>query len=163
MSETKVVVMRGLVGAGKSHYAAGMMETFVLDSPFKTAFKFSADDYHIKDGKYQFDPKHQGAAHAWCFKQYLTRLNCTETVDRLLIVDNTNLFAWEAAPYVQAANAYGVPCEVITLMCDPYVAWRRQTHNVPAKTFWAMYAALLQETMPPSWNHTVITQEGDHE
>ena len=71
--------------------------------------------------------------------------------DTVLLVDNTNLSAWEISPYVQVASAYEMPCQIVTMKCDPEVAFNRQVHGVPKKNYDHMVRNLEHRWLPPFW------------
>ena len=154
-----VRIYRGLPGSGKDYHCTGTLTT---DQGVKLYEMFSADLFW--GPKYEFDPKRIGEAHAWCYFSYLQFLHAyKEMFDYLdkvhinyLVVNNTNIRAYEIAPYVQAANAYELTHEIITLVCDPKVACERNIHKVPANVIFSMYQGLLEERLPPFWNHTVM-------
>jgi len=122
-----LLVMQGQSGSGKS----------TLAEKFKIWFEAlghevvicSTDDQFKIDGVYKFDPTKLGAYHAINQKLATTNLEAGKTV----IVDNTNLQAWEGKPYVEAAvrlnipvffhraegnftNTHGVPEDKVSLM-----------------------------------------------
>jgi hypothetical protein len=67
-------------------------------------------------------------------------------------VDNTNTTAAEIAPYYRIAQVWGHSVKVIRLHIDPFQALLRNTHNVPVGTVMAMYARMMNDTLPPFWN-----------
>lgn len=138
----KVVIMRGLPGSGKSHYAK---------KNFPGAITLSSDHYFINsDGEYVYDPAKIGSAHAWCFKSFVKCLMECVSIDAL-VVDNTNISAVEIAPYVMAANAFGVKdVSIVTVQCDPKKAHARNKHGVPEDIILKM-AAGLELPLPPWW------------
>ncbi len=154
-----VYIYRGLPGSGKSTQ---------LNSNHPKSRKycraFSADYFWIgPQGEYNFDPKKIGEAHAWCFHKYMNKLREMEGFEypktSAIVVDNTSISAWEIAPYVLAASAYGFEHEIITVWADPVMCIKRNVHNVPAHVIMAMYQRLLTETLPPFWKHTIICPE----
>lgn len=148
----KVVIMRGLPGSGKSHYAK---------NNFPGAITLSSDHYFINsDGEYVYDPAKIGSAHAWCFKSFIKCLTEASSSD-VLVVDNTNISAVEIAPYVMAANAFGVrDVHIITVECDPIKAHSRNAHGVPLETVQKM-AAGLELPLPPWWSGLLETIKGE--
>lgn len=146
----RVIIMRGLPGAGKSEMAArhaGDHETEIC----------SADDHHVGlDGVYRFDPKKAGAAHTECLRKYMRLLSSGFKGD--VIVDNTNTTLAEIAPYARIAEAHGVEFTIVYIHCDPATACRRNVHAVPPATILRMYKNLLQEEVPPYWKQEVICQ-----
>lgn len=148
MSVGKVLVLRGLPGSGKS--------TFVEKLP-KYSHHYtvvSADHFFTRTGSYVFDPKKLGEAHAECFRYALKVLQGPECYN-VLVVDNTNISSWEPSPYVQAAAAFGVECEIVTLWCDPVVAAQRNVHKVPLPVILRMYNRLLNEELPAHWKQRI--------
>ncbi len=75
---------------------------------------------------------------------------------KLYVIDNTSISAWEIAPYILAASAFGLDHEIVTIACNPDVAAARNIHGVPAQVVWDMHRRLLTESLPPFWNHKVI-------
>ena len=154
MSKPTVHIYRGIPGSGKTTTMKLIKGSLQL--PDVTDCAFSADDFWINHatGAYEFDPKRIGEAHAWCFREFLNSL-ILKHLDHLF-VDNTNIKAWEIAPYVQAANAYGWDHEIITVHCNPKIAFARNVHQVPLTVVWAMHVKLLTEELPPHWKQTII-------
>lgn len=162
---TTVRIYRGVAGAGKSTLIRQWLEQDKLDRT--KARVFSADHYRLDPvtRAYVFDAKNPGLAHAKCFFDYLRCLARNSASGDYyspdwIIIDNTNCRAYEIAPYVQAANAYGLSHEIVTVLCDPAVAAARNVHGVPAATIWAMHQAILTEHLPPFWNHAQILSGG---
>ena len=70
----------------------------------------------------------------------------------LLVVDNTNLSAWEASPYIALANAYSNVTPKILRVDTPFhLCAKRQTHNVPLNNLRAMHERFLKPDFPPFW------------
>ena len=142
-------IYRGIPGSGKSWQAANW--------PTKNrVIVCSADNFFIDfRGSYIYDPKRIGEAHAQCFRHFLETLNALIPPDNIA-VDNTNIMAWEIAPYVAAANAYGIECEIVKVLCPFEIAAARNVHKVPAEIVWNMHQRLHTEILPPFWKHVVI-------
>lgn len=134
-----ITIMRGLPGVGKSSYILLREHDYI----------FSADDFWGKE--YNFDPKRLGEAHIDCMRRYLFRLINGQNDDKIF-VDNTNIRAYELAPYIQLAQIYKFDYKVVTLWCDPIVAWCRNIHKVPLKVILGMFEGLVNEKLPPWWN-----------
>jgi predicted kinase len=117
-----VYIMQGASGSGKStvagRIAAGYASSGLL------AKVCSTDDFFVKMSGYAFNPKRLGEAHAWNqdrFRNDLAKGDCD-----VLIVDNTNIKAWEARPYVEAAVAAGA--SIVFVRCTGRFA---NVHGVP--------------------------------
>lgn len=128
----RVIIFRGLPGSGKSTLAKKL-----------GGFVVSADDYFMVDGVYRFDPSKLGEAHIACMRNFLYACG----VDMPLIaVDNTNTTLMELNPYRLVALAHGYEVEVHRVICNPEVAFKRGTHNVPLNTIKRM--DIHFETLP---------------
>lgn len=135
----KVIILRGLPGAGKSTWVAQNAPNAVV---------CSADSFlYDAAGNYVWTPERLSVAHRSCQEKFSQALYArAETV----VVDNCNLTNRDMKFYVEAAEKMGYPIEIRTLHVDPEVAKARQTHNVPLEK----YALLVQRlTMPlrPDW------------
>ncbi|NXK99237.1 N4BP2 protein, partial [Mesembrinibis cayennensis] len=89
-----LVLLRGVPGSGKSYLARTLLE----DNP--AGIILSTDDYFYKHGQYHCDPNCLGEAHDW------NRKRAKEAFERRIspiIIDNTNIQAWEMKPYVTLA------------------------------------------------------------
>ncbi len=141
-----IILMRGLPGAGKTSWVQmnGDIPRIVC----------SADDFHMVDGVYRYDPKRISEAHDWCFKKYLHYAQLGEK--GFLIVDNTNTTMVEIAPYARVASALKIPFKIVYIYCDPLVAHLRGTHGVPFSTMLKMHKALMNEEVPPWWPQEII-------
>lgn len=139
------------------------------------AWIVSADDLFTQpDGRYTFDPKFLPLAHQRCFREFLHHLQHNPEVSRVvimsgipgsgksyhamrrptdaLVVDNTNLNAWEISPYVLAAEARGLPVAIIRVACAPTLAFERQRHGVSAEAHARMAQAFAKRDVLPWWN-----------
>lgn len=147
-----VKILRGLPGSGKSTWAKNNFLKPII----------SADDFHMIDGVYKYDPTKAGEAHADCLRRF-TRSLIVGDQDTTIIVDNTNTRTFELAPYVQLAIAWGADCEILYFPCTLEDAIKRNTHGVPDSTILAMQVALNTEVMPPFWKQRVILRERSKE
>ncbi|NXN18739.1 N42L1 protein, partial [Indicator maculatus] len=96
------------------------------------AVVLSTDDFFIEDGVYMFEPDLLEDAHKWNQKRARTAMKKGKSP---VIIDNTNIHAWEMKPYVMMAreNRYEV------VFREPDTPWkfnvreltRRNIHDVP--------------------------------
>ncbi|XP_068440637.1 NEDD4-binding protein 2-like 2 isoform X2 [Clinocottus analis] len=92
----------------------------------------STDDYFACRDGYRYDPGLLGAAHEWNLNRAKDAMH---DVRSPIIIDNTNVQAWEMKPYVELALEKGYKvdfCEPDTSWkFDPYELERRNKHSVP--------------------------------
>ncbi|KAG8452811.1 hypothetical protein GDO86_004558 [Hymenochirus boettgeri] len=104
-----------------------------LKEDYPSALVFSTDDFfHMDDGTYLFDSELLPEAHKWNQKRARKAMNKGKTP---IIIDNTNIQAWEMKPYAVMAlqNQYEV------IFREPDTHWkfnvrelaRRNSHGVP--------------------------------
>lgn len=154
----RIVIMRGLPGSGKTHYVADLVRRNA--ERLRGTVVVSADDYFMVDSAYRFDPAKLGEAHAACFRRFVGQLAAdAHGLSTTLVVDNTNSTAWEISPYVLAASAYApnAEVEIVSVSCDPEVAFARQQHGVPRAAFDAMarrFASIAD--LPPWWKVVAV-------
>uniref|UniRef100_A0A8C8SRE4 NEDD4 binding protein 2 n=1 Tax=Pelusios castaneus TaxID=367368 RepID=A0A8C8SRE4_9SAUR len=92
-----LILLRGVPGSGKSFLARTLLE----DNP--SGIILSTDDYFYKNGQYQYDANCLGEAHEW------NRKRAKEAFEKRIspiIIDNTNIQAWEMKPYVALSQQY---------------------------------------------------------
>ena len=156
---TQVFLMQGLPGSGKSTWVNNQLPGAMTDNPPKIKV-FSTDYYWIQpNDKYIYDHKKLCHAHLWCFGEYDRTLQDWMTnkikVDQIY-VDNTNISAWELAPYVQLGLLRGCEVTIVRIECDPYLAARRNTHQVPVERVLRMWRQLNREELPAHWKVKVV-------
>jgi len=118
-------IMRGLPGSGKSHFAEQLGKDGIV---------LSTDDfwYEIGNGKYAFDRDRHGEAHLWNQKR------AKEAIEKgisPIVIDNTNVSAYESKPYVETGLENGYSVEIK----EPDTPWKfdvkeltkRNSHDVP--------------------------------
>ena len=127
----KATILRGISGSGKSTWANQ-----------QSASVFSTDRYFMVDGIYQYDPAKLATYHNQNLRAFIEALL---QQDPWVIVDNTNVFAWEYAPYVLSAQAFGYTVEIITFVCPPEVSLQRK-NLVPQDQLLRSYQQLTRET-----------------
>ncbi|XP_036618851.1 NEDD4-binding protein 2 isoform X2 [Trichosurus vulpecula] len=92
-----LVLLRGLPGSGKSFLARKLLEEN------RNGIILSSDDFFYKNGQYKFDGNLLGEAHEWNQKRAKEAL---EKKISPVIIDNTNLQAWEMKPYIILSQKY---------------------------------------------------------
>ena len=94
--EKTLIIVRGIPGCGKSTFAR-----MIADAPGCIC---TADDYFMKDGKYQWEASKIGLAHAECQSkcERLMRMS----VDKVIIA-NTSTTKQEMQVYFNLAEKYG--------------------------------------------------------
>lgn len=125
-----LLIMQGHSGSGKSTLAKTFKHWF--EALGHSVVICSTDDQFVKDGVYKFDPSKLAAYHK---KNLELAVQCMQASSHIVIIDNTNTCAWEAKPYVEAAqklkyfvhffratgdyqNTHGVPPDKVKLMKD---------------------------------------------
>lgn len=101
---TQVFILSGAPGSGKSHLARYMEENMDAET-------VSADYYMTENGEYKFDVSKLSDAHKNCFRDFCELIDEDEVP--VIVVDNTNIDAYEIAPYLMYAQIN--QCEVIII------------------------------------------------
>lgn len=127
----RVTVLRGISGSGKSTWASEQ------DVPI-----FSTDAYFLVDGIYRYDPTKIGEYHNRNFRAFLEAVWQKEP---WIIVDNTNVCAWEYSPYILAGQAFEYQTELITFICSPATSLARK-NLVPPEQLLRTHDQLIEET-----------------
>ncbi|XP_026564735.1 NEDD4-binding protein 2-like 1 isoform X2 [Pseudonaja textilis] len=122
-------LLRGLPGSGKSTLARQ------LKHEFPNAVIFSTDEYFItEDGTYEFNPDCLGDAHKWNQERARKAMKKGKSP---IIIDNTNIHAWEMKPYAIMAleNRYKV------IFREPDTRWKFHVRELARIT-------LVKRTLP---------------
>jgi predicted kinase len=119
--ERSLIILRGLPGSGKSSLAG------ILNIPH-----CCADDYFMKDGKYDFRIGDLGKAHAWCQNKCKTWM---ENWVPQIVVANTSTTARELKPYYDLAKKYGY--RVYSVIVENRHDGKNE-HNVPEESIQKM-------------------------
>ncbi|KAI7801110.1 NEDD4-binding protein 2-like 2 [Triplophysa rosa] len=124
-----LILLRGLPGSGKSTLARDLMS----GGPNGTIL--STDDYFFQDNTYVFDSTLLADAHDWNQKRAEHAMSEGRSP---VIIDNTNIKAWEMKPYVKMALKNGYKVDVrepeTNWKYDPIQLEKRNTHGVPRET-----------------------------
>lgn len=112
-----LILIRGVSGSGKSTFAE-----------FLYAPIFSADDYFMRNGKYEFDANKLGAAHLDCQTK---TANALKKGTPRVVVANTFTTVRELKPYIELGKKYGY--RVFTIVVENRHGGIN-VHNVPAAT-----------------------------
>ncbi|CAL8349259.1 unnamed protein product [Arctogadus glacialis] len=153
-SSLSLILMRGLPGSGKSTFARELACT----GP--TGVILSTDDYFANQDGYTYDSSLLPIAHQWNQNRADEAMlkGCSP-----LIIDNTNLQAWEMKPYVAMALERGYR----VFFQEPNTQWKfdpvelekRTKHGVPQQKI----AQMLERFCFPISVETVMTsQEPPH-
>uniref|UniRef100_A0A3Q3LZK6 NEDD4 binding protein 2-like 2 n=1 Tax=Mastacembelus armatus TaxID=205130 RepID=A0A3Q3LZK6_9TELE len=134
-SSLVLILMRGLPGSGKSTLARELLST----GP--SGLILSTDDYFAQRDAYCYEPGLLGAAHEWNQSRAKDAMHDGRSP---IIIDNTNIQAWEMKPYVKMALERGYKVD----FCEPDTSWKfnpyelekRNKHGVPQEKIARMMA-----------------------
>lgn len=113
----KLIIMQGVPGSGKSTRAKELKEELG-----DNAVICSTDDYFMVNGEYCFRPIGLSDYHSLNLERAKDLMNEGKTV----IVDNTNIEAWECRRYVLHAFTLGIEILFVRVEGD-----YQSVHNVP--------------------------------
>ncbi len=115
-------ILRGISGSGKSTLAAQLAG--------KHGVVFSADAFFMTpDGVYQFDSRRLEDAHQWNQERSFAAMKSKKSP---IVIDNTNLRAWEAKPYVVKGLENGYKVEIV----EPNTPWKKDPVQLAKKNVW---------------------------
>ncbi|KAM9853702.1 uncharacterized protein n4bp2l2 isoform 2-T2 [Aulostomus maculatus] len=106
-----LILMRGLPGSGKSTMARELLST----DP--NGLILSTDDFFAYQDGYCYEAGQLGAAHEWNQRRAKDAMYDGRSP---IIIDNTNIQAWEMKPYVQMALERGYQVD----FCEPNTSWK---------------------------------------
>lgn len=115
----RLIVMRGISGAGKSTY---------IKNNFPQAAVIGTDEHMVVAGKYTFNPILLKQAQSFCWDQLILFVSRNFP---LVVIDGINSQVWRFKPYITKAISLGYDVQVIRLDADPVVAHGRNTHGTP--------------------------------
>jgi len=134
-SELVLYILRGISGSGKS--------TLSTKLSGDQGVIFSSDSFFMKGSHYNFDPKQLLEAHRWNQQRSFVAIDSKISP---IVIDNTNLQAWEAKPYVVKAIESGYRVEIV----EPNTPWKKNpqelakknVHSVSIETIYKMLLRL---------------------
>lgn len=117
----KLIIMRGIVGAGKSTKAKELANGYGVIC--------SADNFFLKNGEYVFNPRFLKNAHDACKDKAAHYMKAKTD---LVIIDNTNTQKWEYQPYLDMAKEFGYEVEIVMVgnLTDIDLYSSRNVHGV---------------------------------
>lgn len=141
-----LIIMQGPPGSGKSTFGAVTAKAF-------GAVVCSTDDYHYEGSLYIFKPERAKEYHE------LNQARARELLasGRSVVVDNTNIKAWEARPYVRMGVELGA--EIVFVRCT---GARPNVHGVPEERVAAMRSS-MEELSVQSCINAVAPWEAQNE
>lgn len=124
MKDHKVIILRGLPGAGKTELCKALQNHIYV----------SMDDYWTRDGQpYRFEKSEMRTAVAWTHTKFYEALrDGQEKESALIVVDNTHTRTWEMDFYYDAASRAGWDVQFVRVEADIMVCMKRCQHPVPA-------------------------------
>lgn len=143
--DRRVIIMRGLPGAGKSTLAEKLRER----APNKDNWRvISTDDLHVDwDGVYRFKVDKISEYHVQTKRLFLQLLMSGRSV----IIDNTNLTEGEIGYFYDLALVYDAKPIIVTVKAEPEEAYRRNIHSIRQGTFGYMVRAMEETILPREW------------
>jgi len=91
--EKVLIMVRGLPGCGKSSFAELLSRAIC-----------TADDFHMRNGKYVWTYERAGAAHIWCQRKCQRFMKAQA---ERIVVANTSTTERELKPYYDLARQFG--------------------------------------------------------
>lgn len=123
MKDHKVIILRGLPGAGKTELCKALQNHIYV----------SMDDYWTSDGgPYRFRKEEVPKAVKWVHTKFFQALEAgKKTPHALIVVDNTHTRVWEMDFYYNAAVRAGYDVHIVRVEADMLVCMQRGSHPIP--------------------------------
>ncbi len=118
----EVVILRGIRGAGKTHWAK---------TNHPNAIICSIDRVLSGSGSFEPDRAKFGLAQESCIRDFMGAINQGNT---LIIIDNPNITLWELSPYYYLSRAMGYDVKVVRFNVPARIAANRNIHGVSPGT-----------------------------
>ena len=151
-SDNKLVIVRGLPGSGKTYFVNS-------NRLFDGYVKCEADDYHYRNGVYQYNANELMVAHAFC--QHKAFLNLYAGND--VVVSNTFTTKKEALPYIRYCQLH----EIKWVVYECHGCWQN-VHDVPDEILevmrerWESFDDLISEPFCSGIKSVPIAKESEH-
>ncbi len=153
---TKVFVLQGASGSGKSTWMKQMADCTRRDRPFAFVHVVSADFNMIDaDDNYVFSLEKQAEGHKKALRDFAGAVHGSHQGDHTykaaIVVDNTNTRALFMEPYVALARAYGIEVEVLSFRAPASICAARNNGRAPEEVVRGMVEVIEKFTMPNHW------------
>ncbi|CAK6968930.1 NEDD4-binding protein 2-like 2 [Scomber scombrus] len=153
-SSLVLILMRGLPGSGKSTMARELLST----GP--SGLILSTDDYFAYKDGYHYEPGLLGKAHEWNQSRAKDAMHDGRSP---VIIDNTNIQAWEMQPYVKMALERGYRVD----FCEPDTRWKFDPHELEKRNKHGVTQEKIAQMMdrfsfPISIDIVMCSQEPPH-
>ena len=130
---------KGVIVSADHHFCPDLLDALDTDEylgiPFKHLFQLPV----IKaQENYAWDPNPEAIklAHAKCGRAFYEAVSAD---DGIIIVDNTNIWIGEKAPYYAVAQWYGIDVSIIRMETPLSVCLERSVHKVPRQIIERMW------------------------
>lgn len=146
----KVVIVRGITGSGKSHYADGLIATASVNTIDAVRHFYVSDD---SDERYD------------CLGEFAEMLANGNKKPRLTLIECASVEAVEAIPFYALALAYELDVEIVTMLCSTEHALKYSSLSRSSKFPKSILKEALdklrvdeqreRKMFPAEWKHTI--------
>lgn len=145
---TRVVILRGIPGSGKSTWTE---KNLGLQDLVSSADRFMVDE----KGQYDFSRDKLDDVHRKCLKRFVLGITPSSSEGPFagppnVVVDNTNTLFEHMKIYLDLARAFSCGIRIVRMDCPIDVARARQRHAVPIQTLERMQRN-LEIPLPKEW------------